>query len=121
MSKPPAPVETVETESECSCDADGERVLPNGIFVEGREVAQNKFKSSVAAALHRRRQKVPNWNRLTKAFVARPPQARAFAVDRDRSAGLHAGLFEHDLVGKPVPTFPDHACQGRTRWLAMLT
>jgi hypothetical protein len=24
-------------------------------------------------------------------------------------------LFEHDLVGKPVPTFPDHALKQKSR------
>jgi hypothetical protein len=43
------------------CDADGESVLPNDIFVEGAKLVQNKFKSSVAAALHRAGAKVPNW------------------------------------------------------------
>jgi hypothetical protein len=34
------------------CDADGQSVLPNGIFVQRGMLAQNKFKSSVATALH---------------------------------------------------------------------
>jgi hypothetical protein len=37
------------------CDADGRRVLPIGIFVEGAGLARAKFKFSVASALHRRR------------------------------------------------------------------
>ena len=44
------------------CDADDYTVLPIGIFVEGAGLVRAKFKFSVATALHRRSQKVPNWN-----------------------------------------------------------
>jgi hypothetical protein len=59
------------------CDADGRRVLPIGIFVEGAGLARTKFKSSVAAALHRRRHKGPKLEQLTNPFVALAPQASA--------------------------------------------
>jgi hypothetical protein len=38
-------------------------VLPDRDFVQMAETPPNKFKSSVAAALHPSRQKVPNWNK----------------------------------------------------------
>jgi hypothetical protein len=40
-------------------------VLPDRDFVQTAQAAQNKFKSSVADALHNRGKKVPNWNKLT--------------------------------------------------------
>jgi len=45
-------------------------VLPDRDFVQMAGVAQNKFKSSVAVALHLGSQKVPNWNKLTSPYGA---------------------------------------------------
>jgi hypothetical protein len=60
------------------CDADGCRVLPIGIFVEGGRLARAKFKFSVATALHRCPPKGPKLEQVTNPFVALAPQASAF-------------------------------------------
>jgi hypothetical protein len=60
------------------CDADGRRVLPIGIFVEGAGLARAKFKFSVATALHCWKPKGPELEQLTNPFVALAPQASAF-------------------------------------------
>ena len=38
-----------------------------------------------------------------------PDLDKATALERDESSSRSIFLFEHDLFGKPVPTFPDHA------------
>ena len=50
-------------------------VLRDSNFVQTREATQNKFKLSVAGALHLWSKKVPNWNKLMFPFDARPTQA----------------------------------------------
>jgi hypothetical protein len=50
-------------------------VLRDGKFVQTREAIGNKFKSSVAMALHPAVETVPNWNKLPMPCDAQTPQA----------------------------------------------
>src|SRR6516164_9661528 len=57
----------------------------------------------------------------TRIYAVAPVGARAFssedvsehAVIRLESPSCSSSLFEHDLFGKPVSTFPDHALRSR--------
>jgi len=64
-------------------------VLPDRDFVQMRGVGQNKFKWSVAGALHPGRRKVPKWNKLTIP-LRRPGRSTGhLPLTADNAAGFN--------------------------------
>src|SRR5437762_11633543 len=64
----------------------------------------------VSPAKTTKRAAAPSWRSGRRG--SRAPRARSFSIEsRSRSRFL----IEHDLFGKPVSTFPDHALASGTR------
>ncbi|MGE0290662.1 MAG: hypothetical protein AB7I42_22360 [Bradyrhizobium sp.] len=116
--KPPAQAKPLKSDLNVLCDADSRSVLPNRIFVQRYEPARNKFKCSVATALHRWPQRGPKLEQSTICFVARLPQASSFSPDRDKKNGpqgiLMARYERKETTSNSTTGLPDSgAAQSR--------